>query len=83
VARTLTRLPRLRPAELAELIAQGAGLAIVDVRAAARIIIYCACPNDVSVLKAAHRLLRRRRQAQVLLGGIDGWVNAGYPLQAL
>ena len=44
----------------------------------ARIITYCACPNDASALKAAHHLIKRGRSVSVLRGGIDGWISAGY-----
>lgn len=45
-----------------------------------QIITYCSCPNDVSALKAAHLLAKRGLKVRVLLGGIDGWSQAGYPL---
>ena len=47
----------------------------------ARIITYCACPNDASALKAAHHLIKRGRAVSVLRGGIDGWISAGYTLE--
>ena len=47
----------------------------------ARIIVYCACPNDASALKAAHLLIKRGRAISVLQGGVDGWVSAGYALE--
>ena len=113
-ARALARLPRVQPAELADLIAQGAALVIVDVRAAAmhdahgeripgarhielatiaqastddwpdaaEIVTYCACPNDVSALQAAHLLKQRGFRVRALAGGIDGWSAAGYALEA-
>lgn len=115
LARAQARLPRVRPAELAELIARGAAALVVDVRAAplqpaldkripgarhielgtidtipfldwpadARIVTYCACPNDASAAKAAHLLTRRGFDAHVLHGGIDAWTEAGYPLEAV
>ncbi|MEO8418845.1 MAG: VTT domain-containing protein [Methylophilaceae bacterium] len=46
----------------------------------ARIITYCSCPNDVSAVKAALLLSKRGIGAQVLKGGIEGWTEAGYPL---
>ena len=46
-----------------------------------RIVVYCACPNDASALKAAHLLIQRGRLISVLKGGIDGWVDAGYALE--
>jgi len=47
----------------------------------ARIIVYCACPNDASALKAAQSFIRRGRAISVLKGGVDGWVSAGYALE--
>jgi len=47
----------------------------------ARIIVYCACPNDASALKAAHLLIKRGRPISVLKGGVDGWISAGYALE--
>jgi len=44
----------------------------------ARIVTYCACPNDASALKAAYLLTKRGLVVSVLSGGIDGWVDAGY-----
>lgn len=113
-ARAQARLPRVRPAELAELMAQDSRPLVIDVRAIApspaldkripgarhielaaietiavddwpdgvRIVTYCACPNDASAAKAAHLLTRRGFDAHVLHGGIDAWVEAGYPLEA-
>lgn len=45
------------------------------------IIIYCDCPNEVSSAKMA-LLLRRRGFSRVrpLLGGIDAWRKANYPM---
>lgn len=114
VARSVANLPRVHPNELADLIAQGEELVIVDVRAVltqpslegripgarhielanletfatdgwpqeAKIITYCSCPNDASALKAAHLLTKRGLVVSVLSGGIEGWANAGYPLDA-
>lgn len=114
-ARRLARLPRVRPDELADLIARGSELVIADVRAAAmhdtqvqripgarhlelatiarantddwpagaEVVTYCACPNDASALKAAQLLGERGFRVRVLAGGIDGWLEAGYPLAAL
>jgi membrane protein DedA with SNARE-associated domain/rhodanese-related sulfurtransferase len=47
------------------------------------IVIYCDCPNDASATKAAGVLSKRGFGASILSGGIDGWVQAGYPLEAL
>ncbi|CAM3656370.1 hypothetical protein POHY109586_18545 [Polaromonas hydrogenivorans] len=44
---------------------------------------YCACPNDASAVKAAQSLHKRGRKAHVLNGGIEGWIQAGLPLEIL
>ena len=45
----------------------------------AQVVVYCACPNEVSAARIA-QLLRKAGVAKVrpLLGGIDAWVDAGY-----
>lgn len=73
------RLPGARHIELATI----GTAAIDDWPANARIITYCDCPNDASAVKAAHLLTQRGRPACVLSGGIDGWTEAGYPLEAV
>ena len=110
----MAKVPRLAATELSDLIARGAELVILDVRAKlapsteseqlpgarhielseidliafdtwspnARIVTYCACPNDASALKAAHLLIKRGRVASALRGGIEGWSQAGYALEA-
>ena len=47
-----------------------------------RIITYCDCPHDASASKAAHLLSRKGRHAHVLLGGLDAWMDAGYPVES-
>ncbi|ART48539.1 VTT domain-containing protein [Acidovorax carolinensis] len=49
----------------------------------ALVVTYCACPNDASAVKAAQSLNKRGRKAHVLNGGIEGWVRAGLPLEAV
>jgi 3-mercaptopyruvate sulfurtransferase SseA len=48
----------------------------------ADVITYCACPNEESALQAAQVLGGRGVHARALLGGIDGWEQAGYPLES-
>ncbi|GHC76214.1 membrane protein [Pseudorhodoferax aquiterrae] len=45
------------------------------------LVVYCACPNEVSAALVAQRL-RRRGFTRVLplLGGVDAWLAAGRPL---
>ncbi|MBS0327821.1 MAG: VTT domain-containing protein [Proteobacteria bacterium] len=46
------------------------------------IVLYCACPNEVSARRAAAILLRRGlRRARPLAGGIDAWVARGFPVE--
>ena len=48
------------------------------------IVLYCSCPNEASAAQAA-KLLRQRGLSRVrpLRGGLDAWVAAGYPVEAL
>lgn len=46
------------------------------------IVVYCACPNEVSARRAAQILYRKGyRRVRPLAGGIDAWVRAGYPVE--
>lgn len=47
------------------------------------IITYCDCPNDASATRAAALLVKRGLAVRVLIGGVEGWVEAGYPLEAM
>ncbi|MGB3068562.1 MAG: DedA family protein/thiosulfate sulfurtransferase GlpE [Ottowia sp.] len=49
----------------------------------AQVIVYCACPNEVSAARVA-QLLRKAGLPKVrpLLGGIEAWVDAGYLVHA-
>lgn len=73
------RIPGARPVELAALdmldMAHWPGDALI--------ITYCACPNDVSALKAAHILSRKGLTVQALAGGIDAWAAAGHELEII
>lgn len=105
----------MQPAELAQLMHDGAPVVVLDVRAAetglalsegiagarhmelamlkgngpmdwpadALVVTYCACPDDASAVKAAQSLHKRGRKAHVMNGGIEGWVRAGLPLEAV
>ena len=45
-------------------------------------VVYCACPNEVSAAIAAKHLKRAGfKNIRSLLGGIDAWVQAGQPLE--
>jgi membrane protein DedA with SNARE-associated domain/rhodanese-related sulfurtransferase len=46
------------------------------------IVVYCACPNEVSSARLALRLQRKGfTRVHPLLGGIDAWREQNYPLQ--
>jgi membrane protein DedA with SNARE-associated domain/rhodanese-related sulfurtransferase len=46
------------------------------------VVVYCACPNEASAALAAKQLKRAGfKKIRPLLGGIDGWVQAGHPLE--
>jgi membrane protein DedA with SNARE-associated domain/rhodanese-related sulfurtransferase len=46
------------------------------------IVVYCACPNEVSAAVAAKHLRQAGfKNIRPLLGGVDAWVRAGQPLE--
>ena len=46
------------------------------------IVLYCACPNEESARRGAKLLLQKGyRRVRPLVGGIDAWTRAGYPLE--
>jgi membrane protein DedA with SNARE-associated domain/rhodanese-related sulfurtransferase len=46
------------------------------------IVFLCNCPNEASAVMAAKRLMERgHTRVRPLLGGLDGWVAAGYELE--
>jgi membrane protein DedA with SNARE-associated domain/rhodanese-related sulfurtransferase len=46
------------------------------------VVVYCACPNEVSAAIAAKHLKQAGfKNIRPLLGGIDAWVDAGQPLE--
>lgn len=50
----------------------------------AEIIIYCACPNEASAALAAKHLKDAGfRRIRPLLGGVDAWIDAGYPIETM
>ncbi|HVE49515.1 MAG TPA: VTT domain-containing protein [Casimicrobiaceae bacterium] len=47
------------------------------------LVFYCACPNEESAKRAAHIALKRGfSDVRPLLGGLDGWMNAGHPVES-
>jgi membrane protein DedA with SNARE-associated domain/rhodanese-related sulfurtransferase len=60
---------------------EGIDLMVRDIPADHEIIMYCSCPNEVSAAKAAKILMQHGyRRVRPLLGGLDGWADAGYPI---
>ncbi len=48
------------------------------------VVVYCSCPNEVSAAVVARRLQKRGvARVRPLLGGIDGWREAGYQVHPL
>lgn len=46
------------------------------------IVFYCACPNEASAKRAAQIALGRGyRDVRPLIGGLDGWIEAGHPVE--
>jgi membrane protein DedA with SNARE-associated domain/rhodanese-related sulfurtransferase len=46
------------------------------------IVFYCACPNEASAKRAAQILLSRGyADVRPLIGGLDGWIEAGLPVE--
>lgn len=51
-------------------------------RTAEDVIVYCACPNEVSAAQVARKLMRAGfRRVRPLAGGIDAWVARGYAVE--
>ena len=68
------RIPGARHVDLADI--ETASLA--EWTDSAHVITYCDCPNDATATKAAGLLIKRGIGARVLVGGMDGWLHAGY-----
>lgn len=46
------------------------------------VILYCACPNEVTSARMAKLLMDKGyRRVRPLIGGIDAWINAGYKIE--
>lgn len=59
-----------------------AGDAVPAFQLDAEVIVYCACPNEVSAAKVARQLHQAGfRHVRPLLGGIDAWIAAGLPVE--
>jgi membrane protein DedA with SNARE-associated domain/rhodanese-related sulfurtransferase len=74
----LQRINSARPFDLS-MIAQ----TITEIPFDTVIVVYCSCPNDVSAIKVVQQLKQRGySQACSLLGGIDAWKMAGFPIES-
>jgi membrane protein DedA with SNARE-associated domain/rhodanese-related sulfurtransferase len=48
------------------------------------VVVYCACPNEVTAVKVAMQLRERGiRRVRPLAGGIDAWVLAGFAIEGI
>ncbi|GGI54716.1 DedA family protein/thiosulfate sulfurtransferase GlpE [Oxalicibacterium solurbis] len=55
---------------------------VINPQTDSEVIIYCACPNEVSAARLAKRLMQRGyTRVRPLTGGIDAWVAAGYTVE--
>nr|HET7857861.1 DedA family protein/thiosulfate sulfurtransferase GlpE [Caldimonas sp.] len=46
------------------------------------VVVYCACPNEISAARVAKRLQRAGfKRVRPLLGGLDAWERAGRPIE--
>lgn len=55
---------------------------VINPETDSEVIIYCACPNEVSAARLAKRLMQRGyTRVRPLTGGIDAWVAAGYTVE--
>lgn len=57
-------------------------VALAELTTDHNIVVYCACPNDASAVKATLALMQRGyKQVRPLAGGIDAWRSAGLALE--
>ena len=50
----------------------------------AEVVVYCACPNEVSAAQVARQLRRAGfLNVRPLMGGIDAWIAAGLPIERI
>ena len=56
--------------------------ALPDLSRERDVVVYCACPNEISAARVAKRLQRAGfKRVRPLLGGIDAWERAGRPIE--
>ncbi|MFJ7566285.1 DedA family protein/thiosulfate sulfurtransferase GlpE [Herminiimonas sp. NPDC097707] len=52
---------------------------VINTETDSEVIVYCACPNEVSAARIARKLMQRGyTRVRPLTGGIDAWVEAGF-----
>ena len=62
----------------------GIDRAVHEIPLDAELVIYCTCPNEASAAMAAKTLMEQGyRRVRPLLGGLDAWEQAGYPVHRL
>ena len=72
------RIPGARGVDLDDL--EGT---LADVPRNREVVVYCACPNEVTAVKVAMQLRDRGfRRVRPLTGGVDAWVAAGLRVEA-
>jgi membrane protein DedA with SNARE-associated domain/rhodanese-related sulfurtransferase len=71
------RIPGARAVDIFR-IAEGVAGVPTDVE----VVVYCACPNEVSAVKVAEKLRDLGfKRVRPLLGGIDAWIGAGHAVE--
>jgi rhodanese-related sulfurtransferase len=71
------RIPGARGVDLDDL--EGT---LADVPRNREVVVYCACPNEVTAVKVAMQLRDRGfRRVRPLTGGVDAWVAAGLRIE--
>jgi membrane protein DedA with SNARE-associated domain/rhodanese-related sulfurtransferase len=55
----------------------------LDMPEDSEVIVYCACPNEVSAARVAKQLMRKGyTRVRPLTGGIDAWIAAGHSVES-
>ncbi len=77
-ARTLD--PRAIPGAL-HVLPEAAATALSPIGPDKEVVVYCSCPNEASAARVAQLLMRHGIvRVRPLLGGLDAWAAAGYPV---
>jgi rhodanese-related sulfurtransferase len=63
---------------------RGIDRSVHDIPLDRELVVYCNCPNEVSAARVAKILIAQGyRRVRPLLGGLDAWDAAGYPVDRL